>query len=217
MFENNVDWSYRVTKLLPSAYGQSSARYFVRTRGPGDLKQEHMRSRELGYNGYFIELGLAVDVKVFNDEITGMISEPLRNNQYIASNANKARFTGAETQLDWSINRADRLRLTYAYVDAHASNPEDEMQTARNSGSAGWLREWGYGWNSALFYYGEDALNGYRFERVDTRIAKRIHLGKASLELAGVLQQRLDNQPTTFIDNQYDQRQVMYFSAQLEF
>ena len=217
MFENNVDWSYRVTNLRPSAYGQSSARYFVRTRGPGDLEQEHMRSRELGYNGYFIELGLALDVKVFHDEISGMISEPLRNNQYIASNANQARFTGAETQMDWSINRTDRLRLTYAYVDAHASNPEDELQTARNSGSAGWLRDWGHGWNSALFYYGDDALNGYRFERVDTRIAKRSQLGKASLELAGVLQQRLDHQPTTFIDNQYDQRQVMYFSAQLEF
>ena len=217
MFENNVNWSYRVTHLKPVAYGQSSARYFVRTRGPGDLDQEHMRSRELGYNGYFAEQGLAVDVKFFYDEITGMISEPLRNNQYIASNANTARFTGAETQFDWNISRADRLRLTYAYVDAQASNPLDEQQTARNSGSAGWLRDWGKGWSSALFYYGDDALNGYRFERFDTRIAKRIHFGKAHLELAGVMQQRLDHQPTTFIDNNYDERRVMYFSAELEF
>ena len=217
MFENNVNWSYRVTNLHPSAYGQTSARYFVRTRGPGDLEQEHMRSRELGYNGYFAELGLAVDVKIFHEEITGMISEPLRNNQYIASNANSSRFTGAETQLDWRVGRADRLRLTYAYVDAEASNPLDAQQTARNSGSAGWLRDWSHGWNSALFYYGDDALNGYRFERVDTRIAKRIDLGKATLELAGVLQQRLDRQPTTFVDNAYDERRVIYFSAELAF
>jgi iron complex outermembrane receptor protein len=217
MFENNVNWSYQVKNLRPGAYGQSSARYFVKTRGPGDLEQEHMRSRELGYNGYFAEAGLAVDVKLFYDEITGMISEPLRNNQYIASNSNSARFSGAETQLDWRISSADRLRLTYAYVDAEASNPQDAQQTARNSGSAGWLRTWGHGWNSALFYYGDDALNGYRFERVDTRIAKRIGLGKASLELAGVLQQRLDSQPTTFVDNNYDERRVLYFSAELAF
>jgi iron complex outermembrane receptor protein len=146
-----------------------------------------------------------------------MISEPLRNNQYIASNSNKARFSGAETQLDWRIGSVDRLRLSYAYVDAEASNPLDAQQTARNSGSAGWLREWGHGWNSALFYYGDDALNGYRFERVDTRIAKRIGLGKANLELAGVLQQRLDHQPTTFVDNNYDERRVLYFSAELAF
>lgn len=217
MFENNVNWSYRVTNLRPSAYGQSSARYFVKTRGPGDLEQEHMRSRELGYNGYFAEWGLAVDVKLFYDEITGMISEPLRNNQYIASNSNSSRFSGTETQLDWRISSADRLRLTYAYVDAETSNPQDAQQTARNSGSAGWLRNWGHGWNSALFYYGDDALNGYRFERVDTRIAKRIGLGKASLELAGVLQQRLDSQPTTFVDNNYDERRVLYVSAELAF
>ncbi|WP_448723357.1 TonB-dependent receptor plug domain-containing protein [Pseudomonas farris] len=217
MFENNVNWSYQVTNLKPSAYGQSSARYFVKTRGPGDLEQERMRSRELGYNGYFAEWGLAVDVKLFYDEITGMISEPLRNNQYIASNSNSSRFSGTETQLDWRVSSADRLRLTYAYVDAEASNPLDAQQTARNSGSAGWLRSWGQGWNSALFYYGADALNGYRFERVDTRIAKRIGLGKANLELAGVLQQRLDNQPTTFVDNHYDDRRVLYFSAELEF
>ncbi|RON23056.1 TonB-dependent receptor [Pseudomonas brassicacearum] len=217
MFENNVNWSYQVTNLRPSAYGQTSARYFVKTRGPGDLDKERMRSRELGYNGYFVELGLSVDVKLFYDEISGMISEPLRNNQYIASNSNSARFTGAETQLDWRLGSADRLRLTYAYVDADASNPLDEQQTARNSGSAGWLRNWGQGWNSALFYYGDDALNGYRFERVDTRIAKRIGLGKANLELAGILQQRLDNQPTTFVDNNYDERRVVYFSAELTF
>ena len=216
MFENNVNWSYQVTNLSPGAFGQSSARYFVKTRGPGDLDQEHMRSRELGYNGYFPEPGLAIDVKLFHDEITGMISEPLRNNQYIASNANEARFTGAETQLDWRVGSLDRFRLTYAYVDADTSNPLDARQTASNSGSAGWLRDWGRGWNSALFYYGDDALNGYRFERVDLRIAKRIALGKAGLELAGVLQQRLDNQPTTFIDNNYEQRHVMYFSAELE-
>ncbi|MCX4221552.1 MULTISPECIES: TonB-dependent siderophore receptor [unclassified Pseudomonas] len=217
MFENNVNWSYQVTNLRPAAYGQSSARYFVKTRGPGDLDQEHMRSRELGYNGYFPEWGLALDVKLFYDEITGMISEPLRNNQYIASNANDSRFRGTETQMDWRLSAADRLRLTYAFVDAEASNPLDQQFTARNSGSAGWLRDWGQGWNSALFYYADNALNGYRFERVDTRIAKRIALGKAQLQLAGVLQQRLDHEPTTFVDNNYDERRVVYFSAELEF
>jgi hypothetical protein len=36
-------------------------------------------------------------------------------------------------------------------------------------------------------------------------------------EPTGVLQQRLDNQPTTFVDNNCDQRRVMYFSAQMVF
>ncbi|WP_342622786.1 TonB-dependent receptor plug domain-containing protein [Pseudomonas alkylphenolica] len=217
MFENNVNWSYRVNNLRPGAFGQNSAQYFVKTRGPGDLEQERMRSRELGYNGYFADADLSVDLKLFYDEITGMISEPLRNNQYIASNSNKARFSGSEAQLDWRLTPADRWRLTYAHVDAWASNPADRRLSAHNSGSAGWLRDWGRGWSSALFYYGDDELNQYRFERVDLRVAKQLRWQRTQLELAGVVQQRLDDEPTTFADNRYDSRHVVYFSAELEF
>ncbi|CAG8870987.1 Vitamin B12 transporter BtuB [Pseudomonas fluorescens] len=217
MFEDNVNWSYRVNNLSPTAFGQQHGEYFVKTRGPGDLDQERMRSRELGYNGYFSDLDLNLDVKLFHDEITGMISEPLRNNQYIASNANKARFTGSEAQVDWRATRRDRLRLTYAYVDAWASNPDDRRMSARNSGSAGWMRDWGNQWSSALFYYGDDALNEYRYERLDLRLAKRLRWQGTSLELAALWQQRLDDEPTTAIENRYDSRHRLSVSAELEF
>lgn len=217
MFENNVNWSYTVKNLTPNALGLQNGEYFVKTRGPGNLDQERMRSRELGYNGYFADIDLSLDVKLFYDEITGMISEPLKNNQYIASNANKARFSGTETQLDWRLSMRDRLRLTYAYVDAWASNPDDRRLSARNSGSAGWMRDWGQGWSSALFYYGDDALNQYRYERIDLRVAKRLRVYGSSLELAALWQQRLDDQPTTIEQNRYDSRHRLSFSAELEF
>ena len=217
MFENNVNWSYTVKNLTPNRFGEQHGEYFVKTRGPGDLDQERMRSRELGYNGQFTELDLSMDVKLFYDEITGMISEPLRNNQYIASNANKARFSGSEAQLDWRATRRDRLRFTYAYVDAWASNPADSATTARNSGSAGWMREWGEGWSSALFYYGDDALNQYRYERLDLRLAKRFRIQSSNLELAALWQQRLDDEPTTTEQNLYDSRHRLSLSAELEF
>jgi iron complex outermembrane receptor protein len=76
MFENNVNWSYTVKNLSPNLYGLQDGEYFVKTRGPGNLDQERMRSRELGYNGYFSDIDLSMDVKLFYDEITGMISEP---------------------------------------------------------------------------------------------------------------------------------------------
>lgn len=217
MFENNVNWSYTVKNLTPNSFGLQNGEYFVKTRGPGDLEQERMRSRELGYNGYFSDIDLSLDVKLFYDEITGMISEPLRNNQYIASNANKARFSGSEAQMDWRPTLRDRLRLTYAYVDAWASNPDDRRLSARNSGSAGWMREWGAGWSSALFYYGDDALNQYRYERLDLRLAKRFRVYGSNLELAALWQQRLDDEPTTAVQNRYDSRHRLSVSAELEF
>ncbi|MNG31615.1 hypothetical protein D3C84_1174490 [compost metagenome] len=79
------------------------------------------------------------------------------------------------------------------------------------------MRDWGQGWSSALFYYGDDELNQYRFERVDLRVAKHLHWDRTQLELAALLQQRLDDEPSTFPDNRYDSRHVLYFSAELEF
>lgn len=217
MYENNVDWRYRVRNLQPQAFGQSSATYFARSRGPGDLDQEIMRSRELGYNGSFADAGITLDIKLFYDEIHGMISEPLRNDRFFPSNDNRMRFSGTETQIDWQLSHADRLRLSYAYVDFSASSRLDRGLTARNSGSVGWLRDWGQDWSSALFYYGADQLNQYRFERLDLRVAKRIAIGGAALELAGVMQQRLDDEPLTWQENNHDQRHLLYFSAELDF
>lgn len=217
MYENNVDWRYRITNLTPTINGNSSAYFFTHARGPGDLDQEIMRSRELGYNGLFTDLGLAVDVKLFYDEIHRMISAPLQADNFEPSNDDMTRFKGAETQLDWRLGSADRLRLTYAYVDFVATSRQDDRLTARNSGSAGWLRDWGHGWSSSVFYYGADMLNQYRFERLDLRLAKRIRLGSTDLQLAGVMQQRLDDEPLTWKENLYDERRLLYLSAELEF
>lgn len=48
-------------------------------------------------------------------------------------------------------------------------------------------------------------------------MAKQLRWQRTQLELAGVVQQRLDDEPTTFADNRYDSRHVVYFSAELEF
>ncbi len=215
MQENNVDWRYRLDNLsgLP---GRDSAYGFAHAVGPGNLDQEIMRSREIGYNGHF-DFGLSIDIKVFNDEIHRMISEPLDVKEFEPSNRHWMWFRGAETEIDWQAGRQDRLRLTYAYVDFAASHKSDRRLTARYSGSAGWMRDWGWGWSSGLFYYGADLLNERRFERLDLRLAKRLYLGGTELELAGVLQQRLDDEPLTWRENLYDDRRQLYFSAQVEF
>lgn len=217
MFENDADWGYRVRDLRPAALGQGEAWYFAHARGRGDLEQEHMRSRELGYNGHFADIGLRVDVKLFHDEITNLISETLTLEEFMPSNANTLRLRGVETEVDWRLTARDRLRLGHARLELDASYPKDQDVSPRHSGSAGWLRDWGRGWSSTLFYYGADALNEYRFERLDLRLAKRLPLASSQLELAGVLQQRLDDEPLGWSDNNYDARQVFWLTAELEF
>ena len=173
MYENDVDWRYRVRHLTPAPYGQSEAYYFASAHGPGDLGKEHtVRARSA--TTVFRETGLAVDVRLFHEEITGLISDPLSVVDFSPDNGDRIRFSGAEGQLDWRLGLRDRLRATYAYLDYDATSRYDRRLTARHGGSAGWMRDWGQGWSSALFYYGDDSLNGHRFERFDLRLAKRI-------------------------------------------
>jgi iron complex outermembrane receptor protein len=217
MAENNLDLRYLVSNLSQPVYGQSSAYYFSRVTGSGGLQEEHMRSRELGYNGLFANLGLSIDLKLFHEDVSDMISEAFTSDGYTPSNDNSMSFEGAETQIDWRLGARDRLRLTYAYVDQTGTEERDLRLSARNSGSAAWIREWPRDWSSSVIYYGADALNERRFERLDLRLAKRIHLGSAQLQLAGVLQQRLDDEALTWKENLYDDRQQFYLSAELDF
>lgn len=217
MFENDAQWSYRVRDLRPAALGRSEAWYFAHAQGSGDLEQEHIRSRELGYNGHFAELGLRLDVKLFDDKINNLISETLTLEEFMPTNDNSLHLRGAEGEADWQLSATDRLRLSYAYIQLDASHPKDERVSPRHSGSAAWLRDWGRDWSSSLIYYGADALNSYRFERLDLRLAKRLPLGSSQMELAGVLQQRLDDEPLGWSDNNYDERQVFWVIAELEF
>ncbi len=216
MFENSARWSYRMDNVSPDLDGRGHAYYYASAVGPGNLEQEKIRSREIGYNGQF-DFGLKVDIKLFDDEIHRMISEPLSITEFAPSNANQMWFRGAEAEIDWDIGNADRARISYAYIDFDASHKLDRRLTPRHSGSAGWMRNWGQGWNTSLFYHGADLLNERRFERVDLRLAKRFRFGETELELAAMLQQRLDDEALTWRENLYDDRRVVYASAQLEF
>ena len=216
MYENNAYWTYTPTNL--SGPPIASDEYYALAQGPGDLEQERMRSREIGYNGHIHQIGLSIDIKAFYDEISNMMSEPLQIKSFIPNNDNFARFTGAETQIDWQATRRDRLRLTYAYIDFVATRSLDQRLTARNSGSAAWLRQWPAGIESSLIYYGADKLNERRFERLDSRLAKRFgSTNRASMEIALTWQHRLDDEGLTWPENIHNTRNHYYLSAELSF
>tara|TARA_R110002033_G_scaffold53813_7_gene102007 strand:- start:1755 stop:2996 length:1242 start_codon:yes stop_codon:yes gene_type:complete len=216
MYENNINWTYNLKNISGPVSGPQS--YYATAVGPGDLDTETMRSREIGYNGTNHRYGVSVDLRVFQERITGMNSEPLKLTDFYPNNDSSAEFEGAEAQIDWRATYADRFRLTYAYVDFEASSKLDQRLTARNSGSAAWIRSWPAGIESSLIYYGADQLNERRFERVDTRLEKEFALGQRShLNLALVLQHRLDDEPLTWDENRYESQNHYYLSAELHF
>lgn len=216
MYENNADWRYQVRNLSGPVTGPTTL--YGHAQGPGDLDQERMRSREVGYNGNFHQLGLRVDVRVFHERITAMNSEPLKIDNFLPNNDSQIRFKGVETELDWQAGRADRIRLTHARIDYDATSKYDQRLTAHHSGSVAWLHKWPYDINTSLMYYGADQLNERRFERLDSRIEKNMDFSQdSSLTMALVWQYRLDDEAMTWDENLHDSPSHYYLSAELHF
>lgn len=216
MFENNADWRYQVRNLSSPITGP--VMLYGHALGPGDLDQERMRSREIGYNGHFHRLGLRLDVRVFHERITGMNSEPLKIDNFLPDNDSQIRFKGVETELDWQAGRADRIRLTHARIDHDATSKYDQRLTAHHSGSIAWLHQWPIHINTSFMYYGADQLNERRFERIDSRFEKKMNFRPdSSLTLALVWRYRLDDEALTWDENLYDSPSHYYLSAELEF
>ncbi len=134
IIEQRTNWSYLTRGLNPALLGVEQA-YFAQTaQGPGTLQDEKNLSRELGYTGNFPTLGLMVDVKLFHDHLTDLISERLTLMSYKPSNSNSLHHRGAELQVDFTPTPKWKMHAGYSYLDASATSLMDLTQYSRNSG-----------------------------------------------------------------------------------
>jgi iron complex outermembrane receptor protein len=216
MFEEAADWQFYIRDLTPAIMGQTAMYYPARSKVSGGLVQERIISRELGYNGHFSSLGLHLDLRLFNEDITDLITHWPEIGNFSPGNDDRLSFKGWEAEGDWRLGLRDRLRLSYAYIEFEATHHYDSELTPRHSGSLSWLRDWSRGWNSGLTYLGANSLNTLRFERVDLYVSKRLQVGSTQTTLSGTWQQRLDDNHLGGRNTNYRQRHVFWLSAGLE-
>ena len=217
MFENHADWHYRVRDLRPALSSGSSADFFISAQGSGALKQEKIKAYELGYNGYFAAQRLSIDVKLFEERISRMISHTPNLSAFNLNNDNHIKFYGSELESNWQASDQDRLRISYAYIKDRASNSLDQNVTPTHSGSLAWLRDWNHGWNSSLMYFAAKQLDGHDLQLATVRIAKQFNWADKRFTVAGNLQRTLNNQPIGHTNNKDNSQDLAYFSLQLEF
>src|SRR5690554_903825 len=217
MFENHADWHYRVRDLRPALSSGSSADFFISAQGSGALKQEKIKAYELGYNGYFAAQRLSIDVKLFEERISRMISHTPNLSAFNLNNDNHIKFYGSELESNWQASDQDRLRISYAYIKDRASNSLDQNVTPTHSGSLAWLRDWNHGWNSSLMYFAAKQLDGHDLQLATARLAKHFNWADKRFTVAGNLQRTLNNQPIGHTNNKDNSQDLAYFSLQLEF
>jgi iron complex outermembrane receptor protein len=154
LFEAKAYWHFTATNLTPTVNGASSAELAMYGRGNGDLGSERISSRELGYVLSLRDMGLTLDARVFDDRLSGLVSNHLSIIDFSPSNADAVRLTGAELQASWELSRTWSGFASYAYLlNRHATVEVEASQYARHSGAVGLSHALSDTWRASVAHY----------------------------------------------------------------
>ena len=225
-FEQRANWSYVPTDADPPLNGSRTVRFYQTAVSPGGLEEERITSREIGYLLRIPKWAGLLDVRVFDDSLTNLISEKLQVSNFEPTNGNSVRLRGAEVQA--AVSPTDRwsLFLTYAYLNnSDASTILERTQYSRHSGAVGASYLTLDGWRWSLAYYGAsgDGVGQNYYGREDLTISKTFKVQKARVD-ASLILRRLDRPSTTYfrdfgeaLESRYDDRLQLFGSLRIGF
>lgn len=204
-----------------------------------ELDFERIYSHEISYFGLYPSLSAQLDVKLFYDNLTGLISESLEHDKEI-TNSNQLHQSGIEGQFKVALNSYNDLMLTFALLDVDDdfarnkdSNGEltkeaerESSLSADTSASLVWLNRFDAQtrFSTALYHvndwnpYVNDKPGGYEFFRVDFTASRDMVISPGYVfTLESTLQYRIDDDPLVRDKNNYEDDHFVYVSGQLKF
>ena len=164
-------------------------------KATGGARPERIYSQEIGWLGDFRNYGLTADVRVFDEQIRGLLSpRGFDPNDY--KNAIDAEARGVEYQVQWRPRVGTRFWFAQSRTDARSNiQPEVRIQTPNNSYSAAWFQDLPYEWELSLMYWHVSTMTwrgeGSRlpsYGSTNVRVAKHLRLGGVRTELALTVQ-----------------------------
>lgn len=224
--EQRANWAYRATNFSAPLNGATQGFFFQNARAPGNLSSEKILSREIGYLGNLPQYGMLIDAKIFDDKLTGLISEKLQLSDFSPTNINSARLRGAELQVTYEPNERWMFYLAYSYLHNKASTPLEQTQYASHSGALGLTRTFDNGWRGSLAVYGAGAgAAGQKFySRQDLTLSKRFALAKNNHLTTSFIVRHLDNATIQYFqdfgaiaESRYNSSMQYYIMCKLTF
>lgn len=209
----------------PSTY-ENSSNVQIRTNGffdpirdspntlaSGNLRNERLQSRELGYLGNFPHVGLSLDVRVFNERISDLITQ-IGTTQKDYANTNNFSIRGAEYQLKWKIWDGAQLILNQTYTKNDSINTFQASTAPVLSNSINLFQKLPAGFqlslmhqdNSAASLPGSNSDHLTAITRTDVRLSAPLRFGNNRGELAFVVQNLGNSYPDFFPHFQFERR-----------
>lgn len=233
LLEQEPEYSIRVSNLSDNYLNLDDGRIYVnQTADSRDLKHEKITSTELGYYGKFSDLNLELDVKVYQDKLTQLISDHIALNSLSVESDTKMNINGAEMQLQWQADSHNWFWLTAAYIDADVTLGDTSeltekqrrslsvvelRQTAKDNLVVSWHHQ-GDSWSLTASHFWLDAYNDTnRYRRYEINTRKTWSLGHYNPWAGFFLQHLIDDDSLAYADQRYSTRDLYYFQVGLDF
>lgn len=201
--EQRANWTYLATNFSTPLNGATQGYFFQSARAPGSLGNEKILSREIGYLGNLPQYGILLDVKLFDDRLTDLISEKLQVSDFSPTNGNSARLRGAELQVNYEPNDRWMFYLAYSNLHNKASTSLEKTQYSQHSGALGLTRAFDRGWRGSLTFYGSGGSTfGQSFYgRKDLVLSKISVLERDTRLTTSFIIRHLDNLSTQYFQD----------------
>ncbi|MBZ2189516.1 TonB-dependent receptor [Alcanivorax sp. JB21] len=196
--------------------GWDQPELFVTQTAEGNLKPERIRSREVGYFGRFMQF--EVDLRVYEESLRDLISEPTNPFRFDATNDNQVRHRGWEAQTSWRPHPQHLLRGTYARRHTEADVVPESRLAARHISSMLWRYDFREGWMfSSAYYLARQYSSRFTHEQAMAQLTRRVPLPHGELALSAQVEHNLSGDSVVFRRNDYRDRSRYWVSAALNF
>lgn len=185
-------------KFANLRYVWNGITFGVNTLATGNVQPEEVLARELGYLADFPRMGLSLDVRLFQEDITGFIRQ--QNNTMPRDYANDEDFAiqGAELQLKWRPWQGAQFIFNHAQTDIGSTlyGAGSSLAAPNKANSLVYFQDLPGQWGFTLAHQdsGTATLVGSGWQdrvamtRTDVRLSKGLRWGERRGEVALTLQ-----------------------------
>ncbi|MCU4677125.1 TonB-dependent receptor [Catenovulum sp. 2E275] len=116
-FEQNGQFRYFIKDIEANPYQIEQGYYFLSSSAQNQLTSEKMKAVELGYHFNSWSTGIDLDVNLFHQQMTDLINQGIRIEEFIYENDLNVDLTGLETELNWQINQANFVKFNWTQLN----------------------------------------------------------------------------------------------------
>lgn len=218
LLEQNPNYSLLVTSLSENYLDLESGIFYM-NQWPESRNPDHEKivSREVGYFGQFLNPSVEFDLKIYNDHLSDLISDPINISSTRLNSDTTMNVKGVEFQLSWMLTPDNTLRVNAARIDADVRVQNDgtlteeevaskELVETRLSAEDSIVVNWthrGKGWSFSYSHFWYDSLNSYFYRRYETYVKSSFSMGSVKPWIGLFWQHQISREPLVYLNQGY--------------